>query len=66
MTHFLEKLEGGGMDQVTGRWWGMPLEGTDGPVPGLGRGPDAGESWNIPGANMAEQKEQGRADAKRN
>ena len=40
------------MDQVTGE--GMSLEGIEGTVPGLGRAPDAGESWNIPGANMAE------------
>lgn len=51
------------MDRVTGE--GIPLEGTEGPVPVLGRAPDAGESCNIPGANMAEQRERGRADAEK-
>lgn len=53
MGTFQQKPDwGGGVDQVTGE--GMSLEGIEGTVPGLGRAPDAGESWNIPGANMAE------------
>lgn len=43
----------------------MQLEEVEDSVLGMGNAPEAERAWNILGSNMAEQREQGRANSKR-